>query len=330
MEKELENTLNKIRKEGVISKKETEDFHEWFIDEETNSTTKEEFLKEIWDQQKSYTDESTQPALKKVLQKVGHSNAIPKKQSTPWLRQLVAAAVIAFISISATYYITAPSQDSFEIKEFYNSTKQVSRLTLPDGSIATLNSGTTVIYPIHFNGNSRSVHLIGEAHFKVAQDKNKPFVVKAKGVEVTALGTTFNIEAYPQQTNIETTLFEGSVSVLCTSTQEKIVLQPGEQVTLSDSKNKFEKATVDLSDVLAWQEGNLVFRGAAMDQILLKLSLHYGVTIEYNKSDFNNDKYNLNFRKETTLDEAMRIIERVAPGIRYHFANGSCYIIKIN
>ncbi len=82
------------------------------------------------------------------------------------------------------------------------------QLVLPDGSKVRLNSASSLKYPTIFNGNKRQVELTGEAYFEIKENKRMPFVVKTKKVDVTVLGTEFNINAYDDEPVLATTLVD--------------------------------------------------------------------------------------------------------------------------
>ncbi|OHE84227.1 MAG: hypothetical protein A3G75_01045 [Verrucomicrobia bacterium RIFCSPLOWO2_12_FULL_64_8] len=83
-------------------------------------------------------------------------------------------------------------------------------LRLPDGSIVTLNTDSAV--SAVFSPDERRVRLErGEAHFAVAKNPARPFVVDVGGVLVRAVGTAFNVRLEPKTVAILVT--EGSVRV---------------------------------------------------------------------------------------------------------------------
>ena len=96
---------------------------------------------------------------------------------------------------------------------------------LPDGTEVTLNHFSSLTYPERFRGKHRKVTLKGEGYFEVSKSKEHPFIVQAEAVKVRVLGTHFNIEAYPGDPEVKTTLFEGSVAVSTASHPEGIVLR---------------------------------------------------------------------------------------------------------
>ena len=90
----------------------------------------------------------------------------------------------------------------------------VTRVMLPDGSEAWLNAQSKLTYPVRFTGNERRVELSGEAYFKVVADRENRFnVVTPGGITVSAYGTEFNVNAYPDELTHQVTLAKGHVKV---------------------------------------------------------------------------------------------------------------------
>lgn len=112
--------------------------------------------------------------------------------------------------------------------------------TLPDGSKVWLNSGSKLVYNSEFNGETREVKLIGEAYFNVVTNPSKPFVVKTDKLNIKALGTKFNVKAYPEDASIVTTLEKGNVVIEGKDSRDKefiVQMKPKETVTYYKSDN---------------------------------------------------------------------------------------------
>ena len=110
-------------------------------------------------------------------------------------------------------------------------------ITLADGTNVWLNARTTIQYPITFNEKERLVKLDGEAYFDVTKDKSKPFIVQTDNYNVEVLGTQFDVNAYSETGEFETTLMSGSVKVASVSdSTQKITLKPNNKVFLQDGK----------------------------------------------------------------------------------------------
>ena len=116
---------------------------------------------------------------------------------------------------------------------------------LDDGTDVWLNADSKLKYPIVFNGESREVVLSGEAYFEVKKD-NRPFIVNLESGDITVLGTSFGVSAYPGYPNY-TTLVQGSVR-FTSLRREQIVLTPGEQAVV-DISGSLKKRSVDVKNL---------------------------------------------------------------------------------
>ncbi len=153
------------------------------------------------------------------------------------------------------------------------------RITLPDGTKVYLNAASSLKYPTQFVGDSREVVLIGEAYFEVAQDKQKPFVVNTKGQQVRVLGTQFNVNAYPDEQEVTTTLVKGSVEIFNMHTNRSNVLKPGEQALLRE--NNMTVAPVDVAYYTGWKEGRFTFNRTGLAVILRQIERWYDIEFDY-------------------------------------------------
>ncbi len=153
------------------------------------------------------------------------------------------------------------------------------QLTLPDGSKVWLNSASSIRYPTAFTGSERKVEMTGEGYFEVAPDAAKPFTVKAGRLDVHVLGTGFNIMAYADENAIRTTLVSGSVKV--TAGDATTVLTPGVQASLTPEGQTFKTFRPDLSEVLAWKNGQFRFNRTGIKNIMRQVARWYDVDIRY-------------------------------------------------
>lgn len=121
---------------------------------------------------------------------------------------------------------------------------RVQSYTLPDGSMVTLNKHSELSYPAHFDGNSRSVVLKGEAFFNITPNKSKPFIIDAGNSSVTVVGTTFNVKSREEVT--EVIVETGIVEVM--KKQNAVRLQPGQKATVT--KDNEAPVTENITDEL--------------------------------------------------------------------------------
>jgi len=153
------------------------------------------------------------------------------------------------------------------------------RLTLPDGTRVWLNSASSIRYPSAFTGKDRQVEVSGEAYFDVAKDVQKPFLVRTRNMQVQVLGTAFNLMAYADEEEVQTTLVTGAVEVV--KDKERQLVKPGQQAVLADGAASFRVGEADLKSVLAWKDGFFRFDGGGIAAIMRQMARWYDVEIVY-------------------------------------------------
>jgi len=158
------------------------------------------------------------------------------------------------------------------------------KITLSEGTMVWLNSGTKMVYPAVFAANMREVYIDGEAIFNVSKDPEKTFVVKSHQFDIEVIGTVFNINAYSSDRNSSAVLKQGVIKLIRQTKvylpSENMIISPGEMVTFNPKDEKFQIQKVDPSDYLSWQYGYYVFRSETLGNILKRLSRYYNVEID--------------------------------------------------
>lgn len=151
---------------------------------------------------------------------------------------------------------------------------------LPDGTMVWLNAESSLTYPVTFAKlKTREVTLKGEAYFEVAKEAERQFIVHSAKQEVQVLGTHFNINAYPEEGAVRTTLLEGSVLVSENETKVGTVLKPGQQSVLTDAGISINNP--DLEAVTAWKDGYFMFNNERQESIMRKISRWYNVEVVF-------------------------------------------------
>lgn len=155
------------------------------------------------------------------------------------------------------------------------------KVNLPDGTRVWLNAGTQLKFPTFFAGNERTVELTGEAYFEVSKNAKKPFKVKMNNqAEVLVLGTHFNISAYEEENEINTTLLEGAVRVKMGHKTAQIV--PGQQALVNKAdKNINLLNDVNVNQVVAWKNGFFSTEGISLPVLMKQVEKWYGVRVIY-------------------------------------------------
>lgn len=156
-------------------------------------------------------------------------------------------------------------------------------IRLSDGTMVWLNAGSQMVYPSVFLRNRREVVLTGEAYFDVAENPDKPFIVKTSGMSVTVLGTRFDVSAYPEDEFVETVLESGSVSLEATGSKffnRKTLLKPNQKALLRRQNGEMSLMEIDVSSYTSWKDGMLKFEREDLIRVLKKVERYYNVRIE--------------------------------------------------
>jgi transmembrane sensor len=180
------------------------------------------------------------------------------------------------------------------------------KVELADGSEVWLNAETKLRYPVHFGGVAkREVFLeSGEAYFKVTPNAAQPFMVKAGEMDVTVLGTEFNVNTYTK--NYATTLAHGSVKLSSGTTTA--MLQPGEQTVYAEGK--FTRRVVDVDTYTAWKDGQIILEEAPLEEVMNSLGRQYDFTFEFTSPQLRERKFGGRLRRTEHIEDVLTVIEK--------------------
>lgn len=214
---------------GEASADEVQEVQEWMTGDAANRNYFDHFTL-IWEASKQMAATSTvdeNKAWERFQQRVkngGKKTQVVKMKNT-WLK---VAAVIFLVMAGAITYLLFQQKDTTH-QLIAQATLEVLTDTLPDGSVVTLNKESSLTYPSTFKGDSRSVALQGEAFFNVTPDRSHPFTIKINDVQVTVVGTSFNIKSRKGQTEV---IVETGI-VRVSRYGSAVELKPGEKVHIA-------------------------------------------------------------------------------------------------
>ncbi|OOV17447.1 FecR family protein [Flavobacterium sp. LM4] len=190
------------------------------------------------------------------------------------------------------------------------------KLTLSDGTIVNLNSGTTLRYPEQFGINGkRTVYLTGEAFFEVTKDKEHPFIVNSNQVDIEVLGTKFNVSAYPENPSVNSVLVEGSIQMYETQNpSNSVLLKPNQMATWQNSTRKITTKSVDPSFYSAWTKGELTFNDTPFSTITKIIQRTYDVEIINKNSDLAKQNFTGTIKiSESSVENILELLKRDTP-----------------
>jgi len=201
------------------------------------------------------------------------------------------------------------------------------KIVLEDSTEVWLNSESQLIYPEKFSEKERRVIVKGEAYFKVAHENNRPFRVETDGQVVTVHGTQFNVKSYKEDTNVQTTLVEGSISLSKKDNSGEVMLRPGHQ-SLFDKKDATTSIrTVNAEMVTSWRFGKFVFENQTLEEIMQELSRWYSFDYEFANADLKKIEFMGSIPRYSKFTTALTILEK-SGGIHFQISGNKLKIMK--
>ena len=243
---------------------------------------------------------------------------IDRKRRTRTFRWFTAAAaVVALLVALPNIIVTGPDGDG-EPKVpglAYSSERgEIREVTLPDGSTAWLNVDSRLSYIFEESRGLRIVYLSGEAFFDVVRDTLNPFIVRTDHIDARVLGTKFNVNAYPDQEIVETTIMEGRVALSVHGGDGGAVeVTANDRALLVKGERSFSFDKVDAEGMLRWREGTLVFRGEPLARIAVRLERIYDVDIALEDPSLGDMLYTATFDKDTPVTDILDLFVFTSP-----------------
>lgn len=251
---------------------------------------------------------------------------IDKPKSKNWRNIFKYAAIITFL-IATSVYIYQESYNSNKrilVRTTFGEQKQIN---LPDGSIVSLNSSSNLSYNID---SPRTLFLEGEAFFEVAKDINNPFTVSTHdNVQVKALGTSFNVKSYKENSYMETVLLTGVIEMTSGKEQkQKILMKPNDKVTYFKDSEKIIKSKIDYTKTtIAWRDGKIQFKNKPFKEIAIDLAIQFNIQIHFENEPISNSRFTGSFDKSTPIDDILKTL-KLSKDFEYKKSGGNQWLIK--
>jgi len=170
-------------------------------------------------------------------------------------------------------------------KSFHSPLGRRTRIVLPDHSIATLNSNSSLWLDKKFNIADRTVSMSGDVLFEIKPGK-KPFRIYTPHlVLTTTTAAVARVNGYAGSAGEETLLFSGSLHAVkayySALDHEPYDLKNGEMVMMNKDIDLMEKETFSVQEERAWIEDKLVLKDCTPPQLVKKLSGWFNVEITF-------------------------------------------------
>lgn len=306
----------------------------WKMKEEPDAEISQIGLEENW--------ERLSPLLQNSAQ--DHHSEVTERKQIRFNRRKVQKYIIAFaacfllifsiVGVIKMFLLEKPGANKSNKIEIATANGAIRKISLPDGSSVTLNSGSNITYKKSFDANHRELSLSGEALFDIVKDPKHPFVVHTQSMKIRVLGTEFNVKAYPDDKIAEASLFRGSIELTVINEPERqILLKPSEKIKIIKESDSVLNATETLTKIpsiklielgqinqnledtipeeIMWLDHKIVFDSEEFGEIAKEMERKYNVSIVFQNQDAKKFRFTGRF-KDVPIDQALEQLQLIA------------------
>lgn len=326
---------------------------------ENNANRKYFFgFKETWDASQKVpeieTDESWAMLQKKQGTTISEEKPVNRKTLLPRIMKYAASIIVIVglgIGLFTLVNLYLKKETPVTYTEIRTLNGQKKEIILPDGTSVWLNSDSYFKYPDNYGKVNREVFLVGEAFFNVTRDESRTFIVNADKLIIKVLGTSFNVNCYPESKMVETTVLSGIVSVengYNIDYKEVILLNQLEKGTFikeeegiyfgknlvensSDEANKtgLKKLPLNAEEtdyLTSWKDQSLSFNNETFEEVAVKLERWFNVSITLKDENLKNYRYKGKFDNVRSIFQILEVIRLTTP-ITYEFKENDQEIV---
>lgn len=236
------------------------------------------------------------------IEVLGNLHALMNKdQRIIWLRRAGMAAAACLLLLAAyTYRFELQDiTDPIPMQKVTAMKFQVKRVTLPDSSVAILNAGSEIIFPVRFRGNKRNVQLSGEVFFDITQHPSSVFTITAPHIQVEVLGTSFVM------TDSGVSVKTGRVAV---TTDDKKTQLSAHEGLVYDQLNRIVNIDKHMDADIEWTNKRLVFNNSTLADVFREMEKTFNVKIKVAKPAIGTTKFTGAFDTGDSLEDMLKVI----------------------
>jgi len=328
MAEKIINIANRFLAEKDCTEQELSAFKNWLSDPETHSEV-ESWLLEHWASSPEIESITLIDTIFRQIQEYEKEHKSKSGFSISRIlkiyQKVAAFLLIPVIGLGIIYWVSQYNQSAVQFTETIAPRGQKSQIVLADGTKVWLNSDTKIKYPGRFSKDQRDVYLDGEAFFEVSKNAHQPFVVHTSQVNVKVLGTKFNVKAYSDESDIETSLFEGKINLLMnnSSSESPVVkeVEPGQSFVYSKTDHQLVAKHFPQDEINGWKNNQLIFKDDTFSNLVRKIERWYDVKVVYDRKLFNDRLLTVELFEGERLDHLLKIVS-LTLSVDYKYENG--------
>lgn len=286
---------------GEATESEQASVMDWLEENPANALELDELRKLWWHTTSSSVKApvDTDAAWKKVKAQTLRQTQVSPKVRPIWQNPAVMGIAASFLLLLGLWWAMADGNQVLVASK----TPLIERLE--DGSNVTLNAGSQLEIS-EFNGEQRTVKLSGEAFFEVEPDAQRPFVIDAGPVAVTVLGTSFEVEAYPESALHSVAVVTGKVQVEAFG--KRVLLQAGESAEINVQKQELNKLSNPDFNTLYWKTKTLIFSRTDLSEVIKVLNNCYDSDVRIGNPKLEHCSVNATF-SDQSLEEVLEVLK---------------------
>jgi len=201
-------------------------------------------------------------------------------------------------------------------------------VTLSDGTVVHMNSGSRLRYPVEFGAASREVSLSGEAFFQVAKDQNRPFRIQTDRLIIQDYGTSFNVNSFRPDV-VQVVLVEGKVGVKTPESSKEVFLKESQLAEYNRNSHQVKVLDVNVLPYVAWSDGLFVFEEQPLSDIMSTLSRWYNLNVRFQNPDIAHIRFTGSLSREASFGDIVKTIQ-FSTDVRFHVRGNDVLISNGN
>lgn len=273
MNKELLQKLALKYLSGTATEEEKRKLHEWYDTESPEAA--------YWENIESREMVKSR-IFRKLKSRIKAEKSEKKSRAGRFPLTKIAAVffIVLAVGLSIKYGIRERDADWLTVNVPFGEIREV---LLPDSTIVWINAGSEFSYPSRFDKEERKVKLTeGQAFFDVKRDTARPFFVTSGDMQVSVLGTSFDIKSYSEEPLIKVGVLTGLVRVDYGGNERgaTVNLVAGEEGTVNRKEGHIRKDNLETEWIAAWRDQRLVFDDESMKYVVSALERRYDIDVE--------------------------------------------------
>ena len=236
----------------------------------------------------------------------------------------IAVSLLLIIGFSLLVYLVPMKNNDIQLP-VYSSLEGKAKIVLTDSTVVWLRKNSTLACLSDFSGKERRVKLNGAAFFEVKSDKNHPFIVEVRDLNVKVHGTKFVVSASRFQEDVVVGLEEGSVELISPTVKSQFII-PGEVAEYNKKNGQLSVKKEDIAIYNSWMANDISFNSSTLEYICKILSFRFGKNIKVDPSIGTRYRYMFHLHDET-LDELLDMLTSINP-IQYEYMDSNTIFIS--